>query len=206
MNSKLWIRRSLTTGLMVAVFATYSMMALAGDVKASGELSVSGSTADAAVTVNGESARSGRTVFTSSTIVTLENTVATINMGTAGEIQLAPNSSVTVNFDSKNISADVSAGSITVLRSAAPVAVTTAAGKSTLGSGDSSAAAPDDYRDSNGKCIDADNDGKLECDKGAAWWLFALVTGGAVAGIIWATSQGNDISLGGGGTVVSPVR
>ncbi len=66
----------------------------------------------------------------------------------------------------------------------------------------------DDYKDANGKCIDKNNNGVLECDKGAAaWWIWTAVFGGAVAGVlIAATSNNNRVSLGGGTTVVSPTR
>ena len=73
MNSKLWIRKALSMCLSVAVLATYSMVALAGPGKAAGELAVSGKSVSGETTfvfVNGEVARSGRSVFSGSTITT----------------------------------------------------------------------------------------------------------------------------------------
>ena len=71
MNRKLWIRKALSMCLCVALLATYSMVALAGPGKAAGELTVSGKNANGEapfVLVNGETARSGRSVFSGSTI------------------------------------------------------------------------------------------------------------------------------------------
>ena len=65
MNSKLWIRKALTMSLTVAIFATYSMVALAADGRTAGEIVITGNTGAGAVTVNGEPAKSGRTIFSS---------------------------------------------------------------------------------------------------------------------------------------------
>ena len=60
MNSKVWFRRALSSGLMVAILATYSMVALASPAAAVGELTISASGSDIPnVTVNGEMAKSG---------------------------------------------------------------------------------------------------------------------------------------------------
>ena len=189
MNSKLWIKKALSTCSMVAILATYSMVALAAEGKASGELTFSGAST---VTVNGESAKSGRTIFTSSTVVTPEGTTATLNLGRAGQISVAPNSSLSVNFDSNTVSVNVVSGAMTVLAAAQNVAVN-AGGKSfTAAAGETITAA--------GK---QDND---DDDKGAAWWVFALVFGGAAFGIVYAATRGTDTQLGGAGTIVSPNR
>jgi hypothetical protein len=162
------------------------------------------------VTVNGEEAKTGRTVFSSSTIVTPEYSSAIVNMGKAGEIQVAPNSNLILSFDANSAHVDLTAGTMTVTRSAQGVSVTSAGSTHTVAAGESASAAgsaPDDYRDSTGKCIDADKDGKEECDHSGSWWLWALVFGGATVGIIVGATQGsNNIQLGGGGTVISPSR
>ena len=44
MNSKLWIQKGLAMCLMVAIYATYSMVAFAGSDRLVGELTVTGST------------------------------------------------------------------------------------------------------------------------------------------------------------------
>lgn len=215
MNSKLWIQKTISSCLMIAIFATYSMVALAANGNASGELIVSGNNfnGDAPVAmVNGEAAKSGRTVFTSSVVSTPENTNAVINLGKAGEIELAPNTSLTINFNENSASVDLTAGSVTILNAAQAVSVNAGGKTLQLNAGERASAetgaVDDDYRDSSGKCVDADKDGKEECDDASgSMWLWALVLGGAAAGIIVAASQGgNSISLGGNGTVVSPTR
>lgn len=88
--SKTRFLRSLTaTSLAAAVFATSSMLGLAAPGKAEmGELIVSGGSA---VTVNGETANTGRTIFSSNTITTPAAAGATVNLGKLGQIEVAPN-------------------------------------------------------------------------------------------------------------------
>lgn len=195
MNSKLWMRRAISSGLMVAILATYSMVALASNDKAAGELTVSSRSFSgevSSVTVNGEAAKSGRTVFSSSTIITPENSSAVINMGKAGQIEIAPNSNVTLSFDSSSAHADLSSGSVTVLNSVNGISVTANGSTSVLPAGSSASASGGGQTTSTGT--------------GSAWWLWAIVFGGAAVGVIVAASRGNNIRLGGNGTVVSPTR
>ncbi|HQX54637.1 MAG TPA: hypothetical protein PLP07_01825 [Pyrinomonadaceae bacterium] len=208
MNSKLWIRKATSSCLMIAMLATYSMVALANTEKITGEIIVNGSES---ALVNGEVAQSGRTIFSASTVSTPNNSSAVINFGVAGAIDLAPNSVAIVSFDDKSATIDLTAGSLTVLRAVDALNVNVAGTSLALNAGERASAqagrSADDYKDASGKCIDADKDGKEECDSAATWWPWALVMGGAAVGIIWAASQGgNDISLGGGTTVVSPNR
>ncbi len=190
MNSKLWIRKATSMCLMVAILATYSMVALANGSKASGELIVNGTET---VTVNGEAVKSGRTIFTSSMIST-QSSSATINLGTAGIIELAPNTVMTIAFDSNAVNVDLTSGTVTALKSAKGISVIAGGKASVINAGESATTAP---------AQDKDDDEK----KGGAWWLWALVFGGAAAGILIATATGdNDIQLGGNGTVVSPTR
>lgn len=200
MNSKLWIHRALSMCLVVAMIATYSMVALAGSEKVAGELIVTGKTVNGetpVVTVNGETAKTGRSVFSSSTIATPDNASAIINMGRAGKIELAPNTTLTVTFSEKGISGDLLSGKVTVLGASNNVGIRTAGGTVELNAGESATAA--------GKTAQDDDD---DDDKGgSAWWAWALIFGGAAAGVIWAaTSSDNGIALGGSGTVVSPNR
>jgi hypothetical protein len=181
---------------MVAVLATYSMVALASPAAAAGELTISATGNDTPnVTVNGETAKSGRSIFSSSVISTPENASAVINLGKAGSIELAPNSTFAVSFDSSSISGSLTSGTLTVLGASAPVNVKTASGEmAKLNAGESASA--------NGK-KQADDDSH----GGAAWWLWAVVFGGAAAGILIATTQGdNNIQLGGNAVTVSPTR
>jgi len=196
MNSKLWIRRALSTCLMVAVFATYSMVALAGSDRIAGELTVTGNgiNGDAAsVTVNGEAAKSGRSIFSSSIIATPSNAGAVINLGKSGIIELAPNTTFTISFDDKSISGDLSSGKLTVLGGATGVNVRTAGGVVKANTGDSVNAS--------GKKDDDDSSG------GSGWWLWAIVFGGAAAGILIAATEANNrVALGGSAITASPVR
>jgi hypothetical protein len=198
MNSKLWIRRALSMCLMVAVLATYSMVALASPERVVGELTVTGNGLNGEtpyVTVNGEAAKSGRSVFTSSVIATPSNAGAVINLGKTGIIELAPNTTFSISFDANSISGDLTAGTITVLGTAAGVNVKTSDGRMvTAVAGDSVTTA--------GKAQDDDDDDK----GGAAWWLWAIVFGGAAAGVLIAATQDNTANLGGGATTVSPNR
>ena len=197
MNSKVWIRKALSMCLAVAILATYSMVALAGTEKVAGELLVSGKNINGEtpfVKVNGEAAQSGRSIFSSSTISTPDNTSAVINLGKVGKIELAPNTTMTLSFNEKGITGNLSSGRVTVLGASDAVNINTADGKSLkLGIGESAASsAQDDDEDDKG---------------GAGWWVWALVFGGAIAGVvIAATSDNNRVALGGGSTVVSPVR
>lgn len=199
MNSKLWIRKALSSCLIVAIFATYSMVALA-NTRIAGELTVAGKNVSGEtpiVSVNGEAAKSGRSIFSSSTIVTPENASAIINLGKLGKIELAPNTAIALSFDEKAISGDLSTGKVTVLGASESVSIKTAEGNLVkLNVGESVTA---------GKAQDDDDD---DDDGGSgAWWAWALVFGGAAAGILIAATQAdNRVALGGSGTVVSPSR
>jgi len=200
MNSKLWIRRALSMCLMVAVYTTYSMVALAGTGRIAGELTVSGNGMNGetpSVTVNGETAKSGRSIFSSSIIATPENASAVINLGKNGVIELAPNTTFAVSFDGKSVSGDLTTGKLTVLGSSSGVNVKTVTGQVIkVAAGESVNAA--------GKAQDDDDD---DDDGGAAWWVWALVFGGAAAGVlIAAVNADNRVSLGGTATTISPVR
>jgi len=184
--------------VMVAILATYSMVALASPGNVVGELTINSTGNNTPnVTVNGETARSGRSVFSSSVISTPENATAVINLGRLGVVELAPNSTFAISFDSKSISGDLTAGGLTVVSASSPVDVKTLGGKVVkLNAGESASA-------------DASAAGKAAPTFGgsSSWWLWAIVFGGAAAGIIIATTQGNnDIQLGGNAVTVSPVR
>ena len=200
MNSKLWIRRALSTCLMVAVTATYSMVALAGSDRVAGELTVTGSGINGespSVTVNGEVAKTGRSIFSSSVIATPTNAGAVINLGKSGIIELSPNTTFTVTFDGKSISGELASGKLSVLGAANGVDVKTAVGQMVkLNAGESVTAS--------GKQQDDDDDDKFG---GAAWWVWAVIFGGAAAAILIATfGADNRVALGGSSTTVSPTR
>jgi len=193
MNSKLWIKKALSACLSISLLATCSAVALANSAKVAGELTVAGN----GVLVNGESAQSGRSVFSSSTVTTPDNAGAIVGFGKLGKIEIAPNSTFALSFDEKGISGNLTSGKITVLGAASPVNVTTLNGTIvSLTSGESvmATAAKQDKDDDDGH-------------GGAAWWGFAAVMVAAGALIIYAATNDSDrIALGGGGTVVSPSR
>ena len=191
MNSKSLFHKALTMCLTFALIATYSMVALASDGKATGEIVVKGSETSI-VTVNGESVKSGRTIFSSSTITTPEGASAIVNLGKAGRLEIAPNTTFVLSFDQTGINGDLTSGSITVLNAAKSVTVKTAAGEViALNSGDTATA-------------DAGTATKKAATSGNNNWLvYGLIFGGAVAGIIWAASQNNEDQFGSGN--VSPI-
>lgn len=199
MNSKFRIRKALSACLTISILATCSMVALAGG-KVSGELTVAGNGVNgqtSSVLINGEAAQSGRSVFSTSTIVTPESASAIIGFGKLGKVAIAPNSSISLSFDEKGISGNLSAGKLTVLGAANGVNITTVNGKTlSLATGESILAS--------GVAQQSDDD---DDDGGAAWWVFGAVLVAAGAVIIYAATSDNDrIALGGGGTVVSPTR
>ena len=201
MNSKLWIRKALSMCLSVAVLATYSMVALAGPGRAAGELAVSGKNVSGEtpfVFVNGEVARSGRSVFSGSTITTSESTNAVINLSKLGKIELAPNTALNLTFDENGISGSLTSGTVSVLGAAENVNITTPNGKTVqLAAGQSVSASG---------IQDDDDDDDDDAGAGAAWWIWGGVFGAAAVVIIWTALSDGDINVGGGGTVVSPIR
>ncbi|MDQ3372643.1 MAG: hypothetical protein M3521_01975, partial [Acidobacteriota bacterium] len=200
MNSQLWIRKALSMCLVVALIATYSMVTLANSERIAGELLVSGKSVNGQtpfVKINNEAAQSGRSVFSSSTIVTPENASAVINLGKIGKIELAPNTTLSLSFNEKSISGDLANGRVTVLSASENVNIKTLGGKIlTLNAGESATASNQTTQDDDD---DDDNDG------GGGWLLWALVLGGAATGlIIAARTDNNRIALGGSANVISP--
>ncbi len=189
MISKLWIRKTLTACVFVALLTTTSMVASANSGRIAGELTVSGKNVNGetpVVLVNGESAKSGRSIFPSSTITTPDDTSAVISMGKAGQIELGPNSSLNLTFDDKSVDGELNAGRLTVLGSLGTVNIRTVDGKTTtLKVGEEIQAS-----------------GKAQTKSGGSnYWIWAVVAAGAVAVVLIAVSQG-----GNNNNVVSPTR
>ncbi|MCU1290268.1 MAG: hypothetical protein JWN60_2497 [Acidobacteria bacterium] len=198
MNSKLWIQKALSMCLVFAVVATYSTVALANSGKIAGELLVSGQNVNGEmpfVVVNGEAAKTGRSVFSASTITTPDNTNAIINLGKLGKVQLAPKTNLVLSFTEKGITGDLLSGKLTVVNSSEAVSIKTANGETLkLNAGDTATAAA-------GKAQDDDN----ASSGGAAWLPWALIFGGAVAAIVVATVvTDNETQIGGSSVIVSP--
>gem|GEM_PF-667930 len=210
-NIKRCARQVLVLNLAVMLIASYSTVTFASPTKPLGEIIVSAKSPDgaASVTVNGEPTTSGRTIFASSTIATPADSGATINLGRAGKLQLAPNTTFTLEADGTTIGGNLTSGSLTVLSSAQSVGVRTLAGDLvSLSAGETATAvstkAARDYRDkTTGKCIDDDNDGKEECSEGLPMWGWYVIGGGIIAAVVIAVAVSGDDDQ---QVNVSPVR
>lgn len=190
MIRQLWIRKFLTTCAFVSILTATSMAALANSGRIAAELTVSGKNINGetpVVMVNGDAAKSGRSVFSSSTIVTPADTTAVLSMGKAGQIELGPNSSLNLTFDDKSVNGELNAGRLTVLSSLGTVSVRTIDGKiTTVKSGEEILAS-----------------GKAQTKTAGAssnWWIWAVVAVGAAAVVLVVVTQSSDDG------VVSPVR
>lgn len=118
-NNKIsWLRNTAAFCLMVTVFVSTSMIALAKPGNSlAGEIIVSGHNSNGVeplVMLNGERAFSGRTFFDSGVITTSETASATVKLGKLGYISLAPNSAMTLNFSENTISGKVISGDVKV--------------------------------------------------------------------------------------------
>lgn len=197
MNSKLWIKKTLTLCLTAAIFAAYSMAALAASDRIVGEVSISGKNVQGeapAVTINGEAAQNGRSIFSSSTIVTSPDASAIISVAKVGKIELAPGTTLALSFNENGFSGDLILGKVTSLGGSKDVTINTPNGKTVkLNAGESAVAGQTQTTD--------DNDG------GAAWIWYAVIFGGAAAAIlIAATTNNNNPTIGGNTSVVSAIR
>lgn len=192
------MRMTASLCLILTVLLSCSMLTLATSAKPVGELLVTGSS-DKAVMVNGEPAASGRTIFAATTITTPEGMTAVLDFGRAGKIELAPNTSYSLNADG-SLSGNLTAGTAKVVNSSDAVSIKTLTGNVvTLNAGDMVTA-----ESATAKRQDDDDDNK---NGGPAWIPFALIFGGAVAAIaIGVALADNETSLGGNSTVVSPTR
>ena len=192
MKSKLLAQHVLTMSAIFALVVTFSMVTLANAGNAVGELTVikSGSANElSSVTINGEVAKSGRTVFSSSTITTPEGVEAIINIGKAGRIQLESDTVFTLATDGSSISGDLTRGRLTVLNAANGVAVRTAIGETVnVNTGETASA-----NSNNTTKKAAPGPGGLD------WWWWAAIIGGGVTTVVLIATHGNN-------NVASPVR
>lgn len=194
MNRKLWIRKAISICLVAFIGATYSMVALANSERVVGELLISGNNVNGQsplVKVNGETVQSGRSIFSSSTIVTPDNASAIINIGKIGKIELAPNTTLALSFSSSGINGNLLNGRVTILSAADSVNITTIDGNLVeLNVGESVAA----------------NGGKAQtASSGSNTSLFIAVgiIAASLAAIIYTATDDNSVD---GGRSVSPTR
>ncbi len=171
------------------------MFTLAAPGAKAGEIIISGtgnSGPAPVVLLNGERVLSGRTIFSSSHLTTLDGANALINIGGLGSIELAPKSDLVISFDERGIRGDLSAGELTVLATSTDVDIRTANGNPVrLKAGETVTAAGVPRNK-------AGDPNTLQ----APWWIWVIVGAAAavtVAVIVIANSGDETIS-------VSPVR
>ncbi|MDQ4122526.1 MAG: hypothetical protein M3209_13900 [Acidobacteriota bacterium] len=209
------IRNFVASSLAVAIFTTSLMVALAAPNRPlMGELTFAGASG---VTVNGERAAAGRSISSSSIIATSSDSSAIINLGATGRIELAPNSSLSLNFDEKTISGSINDGNIKI-SSAPGVEVKLAAKNGEItneaselnvfsvdNSGEITAENGTLYLNNGETVTQVDGQqtgGQTPDDNAAAVYLPVAILAGAVATIIIiAATQGGDDNQ-----TVSPIR
>lgn len=183
-------KRAASLSLLLTLISATSMFTLASSPKSIGELIVTGGNSDgASVTVNGEPAKSGRTVFASSTITTPEGTTVVLNMGKAGKIELGPNTTFSIDGDGNVVQGSLTAGNVTVLNAAQGVGVKTLSGDTVMLNA--------------GETASANSSSSTKAAKpgpgGLDWWYWAAIIGGATAVIIIVATRDDD-------NPTSPVR
>lgn len=187
-NSFVSLRMIVSLCLIMTVLVSSSMVALANSVKPVGELVVNGKS-DKSVTVNGEPATSGRTIFAASTITTPEGMTAVLDLGKAGKIELAPNTIYNLNSDG-SLSGSLTAGTARVLNSASTVGIKTLTGETVnLNAGDMVTANSASVKKNAANVSDND------------WWVWAVVLGAAAFFILYFTLKNDE-----DGPQTSPVR
>lgn len=229
MNNKTWSRKFVAITVAAAVLSVYSMLTLATPGARSGELSVNGN-----VTVNGQQAISGGTIFTDSVIVSAAESNAKVSLGKLGWIELSAKSSLKLSFNDQSIMGLLDAGSARVSTPAGvQVNLTTKDGSVLV---DGSQATTFNVSTAKGNTVVGAESGFAELrsgtttthiaaggsgvagtptgapedkDKGLSGGALAailLATGGAIAVIIYATTHNNDLNFGGTVNVVSPTK
>ncbi|MFM8440172.1 MAG: hypothetical protein ACKN97_02675 [Acidobacteriota bacterium] len=194
---KLRTIRAFTAGTLAAALLTInSMVVLASSNKVVGEILIADRNAE--VTVNGEVAKSGRSLFSGSSIDTPSNSGAVVTIGSIGRLELAPSSSITLSFDDKGITGSLNAGKVTVLSATGKVEILSNGTARQMMAGETAEAST----------TQADNTAGANTSTGGnGWWIWAAIFGGAIVGVVAATtSDNNRTALGGGTVIVSPSR
>lgn len=188
-NTYVFVRMTASLCLIMTVLVSSSMVALANSVKPVGELIVTGGSVASgkAVTINGEPATSGRTIFAASTITTPDGMTAVLDLGKAGKIELAPNTTYILNSDG-SISGSLTAGSAKVLNTTNTVGIKTLTGEVNVNTGEMVTA------NSTVAKKQANNDDD-------DWWIWVLIFGGAATAILLFTLDNDE-----DGALTSPVR
>jgi len=181
-------RIAITASLITVLLSISSF----GQVPFAGELLVSGNN----VTVNGEQAANGRTILVPSTITTGPGSYATLNFGNAGRIQLAPNTTFSVDGNAAGLRGSLPMGSVTIVSATNPVTITTLSGHSV-------AARAGDVVLSDMTATTGTSGGGSTTKSGVNPLVYVLVAG-AAAGVLVGVAGGSGGSSSGGGPV-SPI-
>ncbi|HKO62423.1 MAG TPA: hypothetical protein VJV03_14765 [Pyrinomonadaceae bacterium] len=228
MISKTRSRKLIATFVTVSVLSVYSMVVLASPSAkaASGELSIVGQ-----VTVNGEAATYGGTLFSDSVITTGEKSAATVNLSKLGRVELSPSSNLKLSFTDKSIQGLLENGmahistiagtsvnfvttdgvivldgsqatSVTVAVVNGATSLTTDAGIAQLHVGGTIKHVAAGESVNTVPQTDDDDDDL----SGGALAVLLLAVGGAVAAVLYAALHDNDLNFGGTVTVVSPTK
>jgi ferric-dicitrate binding protein FerR (iron transport regulator) len=233
MISKTWSRKPIAVCVAVAILSVYSMAVLASPAaKApSGELSIAGQ-----VTVNGENAVSGGTLFSDSIITTAEKSNATVNLSKLGRVDLSPSSNLKLGFTDKSINGLLENGTAHVSTLAGTsVSFTTKDGVVTVDGSQATSFTVNVLKGVTtlkthsgvaqlhvGSAVkqvaagesamagtpDSRTDPGDDDDKMSSGELAALLLlgAGAVAGIIYAAMHNNDLNFGGTDVIISPSK
>lgn len=110
---KKFIKQFVVIGLFIGLFAV-SPVFLLGQQKLLGVLSITKSSPDGFVTINGERVVDGRSIASPSMILTSSQASSRVSLDKTGAIDFSPNSRVNLSFISSSLSMDVTSGEITV--------------------------------------------------------------------------------------------
>ena len=228
MPSKTWSRKPIAALVAVAILSVYSMVVLASPAAKvpSGELSTNGQ-----VTVNGENALSGGTVFSDSVLSTADASNATVNLSKLGRVELLARSNLKLSFTDRDVSGLLQTGSANISTVAGVgVTITTADGtvktdgsqptsftvkvvkgvtSLTTHSGVAQLRVGNSFKNvAAGETAttgmpQGDDDDTLS---GGALAVLLLAIGGAVAGVLYAAFHNNDLNFGGTVVVISPSK
>lgn len=189
MRLKEWAKCGLSLVLVLAIVVTGSMVSLATSSKPVGELIVTGGSENS-ITVNGESAKSGRTLFANSTISTPDGMQAILSLGKTGKLQLDPNTTFSLASDTETVAGSLVSGRITVVNSLGGITVNNLSGETIkLGAGES--------LEANASAAARQTGGS----GGLKPWHWALIVGAAAAVIVIVLAAGGDDD-----SPVSPIR
>lgn len=147
------------------------------------------------VTVNGNSARSGETIFTGQSIQTPEGVGATVNLPGIGRVDIAPNTNLTLTFEAGKVNVVLISGCVVLTANRGNVGSVEVGGTTQRTEGVEGGVID--------VCSSATPGGAPIVGQGAASAAGAGASGGAAAaGTVAATAAGGGLGIGAAGTVV----